>query len=87
MIEEARQKRQNRLEAEIGALAYEHYRLSREIDARQKRQLEIDRLIAEKEGALRESEQARRDIATQALIAEAQAQAAAKEPKEAEDHG
>ena len=86
MLEEARQKRQNRLEAEIGTLAYEHYRLSREIDARQKRLAEVDRLIAEREGALRESEQARKDIATEAAILEAQAEATA-EPKEAEDHG
>ena len=83
MLEEVRQKRQNRLEAEIGALAYEHYRLSREIDARQKRLAEIDRLIAEREGALRESEQTRKDIATHAAILEAQAEAAANTDKEA----
>ena len=87
MLEEVRYKRQARLEAEIGTLAYEHYRLSREIDARQKRLVEVDRLIAEREGALRESEQTRKDIATDAAILAAQAEAAAKEPKEAEDHG
>ena len=83
MLEEVRQKRQNRLEAETGALAYERYHLGQQIEAHQKRIAEIDRLIAEREGALRESEQTRKDIATDAAILAAQAEAAANTDKEA----
>jgi hypothetical protein len=71
MLEEERQKRQGRTESQIGVLAYERYQLACEIDACQKRIAEIDRLLAEKAGALRENEAVRRDIATEAAIAAA----------------
>jgi len=71
MLEKARQERQARIEGEIGLLSYERFRLSREIAERQQRIAEIDRLLAEHEGALRENERERVDIATQAAIDQA----------------
>lgn len=77
--EEARLRRQVNFEVEIGNLAYERFRLCREIEARQHRIDEIDVLIEKIEGALQESERVRLDIATQVAIDEAKAAATADE--------
>ena len=74
MLEPERLKRQSRIEAEAGALAYERYQLGRQIEACQKRIADIDRTLAEREGALKESEQTRRDIESQAAIEKAKAE-------------
>ena len=71
--EESRQKRQSRIESEIGLLCYERFRLCLQIDTAQSRLEEIDRLVAGHESALQESEATRRDLATQAAIDAAKA--------------
>ena len=73
-------QRQAQLKQRLGDLAYERYRLMERVE-------EIDRHIMALESAQEAGAQAQRDVQTQLQIDKAQAEAAAKEPKEAEDHG
>ena len=68
MLEEERRKRQTSIEARIGRLCYERFRLDRQVDECNAQKLKIDLEIAECEGALRESEHTRLDMQTQAAI-------------------
>jgi len=71
MLEENRQARQASAEAKIGILSYERFRLCREIDRQQRRITEIDALLENLEGILRENEHMRLDLSTQVSIDQA----------------
>ena len=74
MLEQERQKRQARIESQIGTLSYERLRHQKRIDA-------IDLELAALEGALAESERVRVDLTTEAAIK------AAKTEQEVTDNG
>ena len=69
-------QRQAQMRQRLGDLAYERYRLMQRVE-------EIDRHIMALESAQEAGAQAQRDVQTQLQIDKAQAEAAAKEPKEA----
>ena len=73
MLEESRQKRSIAYQSQIGKLVYERYQLSQDIEAYQRRIVEIDKSIAREEGALSESEYLRKDLKTQETIDAAKA--------------
>ena len=73
-------QRQTQMRQRLGDLAYERYRLMQRVD-------EIDHHIMTLEGAQEAGGQVQKDLQTQLTIDKAQAEAAANEPKEAEDHG
>lgn len=66
---ELEKRKQTRL-GEIGQLAYEHYQLCKQQESIQKRIAEIDGLIAEKEMAIYEDDQAQRNFNTYLAIKE-----------------
>ena len=85
MLEDIRAKRQAATEFEMGALAYERFRLCREIAQREDRIAEIDALIATSEGKLTESERLRSDIQTATVVDEAMAAEPVKDPGGGQD--
>jgi len=68
MLEEQRQNRQERAERQIATLSYEHLKLTRQVEACQRRMREIDLAVTRLEGGLLESERCRADISTAAAV-------------------
>jgi len=64
------EKRKQEYLSEIGQLSYERYGLSKQVESNQKRIAEIDGLIAEKEMAIYEDDQAQRNFNTYLAIKE-----------------
>jgi hypothetical protein len=66
---ELEKRKQTRL-GEIGQLAYERFKLCKQQESIQKRIAEIDEMIAEREVAIREDDQAQRNFNTYLAIKE-----------------
>jgi len=64
------EKRKQKYLNEIGSLSYERYGLGKQVESNQKRIAEIDGLIAEKEMAIHEDDQAQRNFNTYLAIKE-----------------
>jgi len=62
------EKRKQKYSNEIANLSYERYGLSKQVESNQKRIAEIDELIAEKEVAIFEDNQAQRNFDTYLAI-------------------